>query len=203
MQKNLFHQASLVSRQDRMRIKNQQSFVIWFTGLSGSGKSTLAALLDQHLNFKGFHTYVLDGDNVRMGINKDLDFSIAGRTENIRRIAEVSKLMIDAGLIVVTAFISPFESDRAKAKSIIGADNFMEVFVDCPLSICEERDTKGLYKKARAGEIKDFTGIHSPFDRPLDSDIVLKTHQFDAQTCIAQIVEHPKVHKKLALPNPL
>jgi adenylyl-sulfate kinase len=203
MRENLFHQASLVSRQDRARIKNQQSFVIWFTGLSGSGKSTLATLLDHQLNQKGFHTYVLDGDNIRMGINKDLDFSAAGRTENIRRIAEVSKLMIDAGLIVITAFISPFESDRVNAKAIIGADNFIEVFVDCPLSICELRDTKGLYKKARAGEIKDFTGINSPFDIPTQANITLQTHHFDAQTCIAQIVAFLNIQSKLALPNTL
>jgi adenylylsulfate kinase len=197
MRENLFHQTSLVSRQDRARIKNQQSFVIWFTGLSGSGKSTLAALLDQTLYQKGFHTYVLDGDNIRQGINNDLDFSAEGRTENIRRIAEVSKLMMDAGLIVISAFISPFESDRANARAIIGVDNFIEVFVDCPLSICEQRDTKGLYKKARAGQIKDFTGISSPFDIPTQPALTLLTHQFDAQTCINHILEALRLQNKL------
>jgi adenylylsulfate kinase len=201
LQDNLFQQYYTVSRAERAQIKKQGSFVIWFTGLSGSGKSTLAALLDQTLYQKGCHTYVLDGDNIRQGINSDLDFSAAGRTENIRRIAEVAKLMIDAGLMVITAFISPFESDRENAKSIVGADNFIEVFVDCPLSVCEERDTKGLYKKARAGQIKDFTGINSPFDVPSKADIVLQTDEFDAQNCIAQLIKYLNVHNMLTLTN--
>jgi adenylyl-sulfate kinase len=203
IQENLFNQALLISRKEREDLKKQNSFVVWFTGLSGSGKSTLAALLDQGLYQKGYHTYVLDGDNIRMGINKDLNFSNEARTENIRRIAEVVKLMLDAGLIVITAFISPFESDRANAKAIIGSDNFIEVFVDCPLSICEERDTKGLYKKARAGLIKDFTGIDSPFEVPKQADITLHTHQFNTQTCIAQIVDYLNIQSKVRLPNTL
>jgi adenylylsulfate kinase len=148
--------------------------VIWFTGLSGSGKTTLATLLDQHLRQHGFKCYLLDGDVVRKGLNKDLGFSDEDRRENIRRVAEVSKLMVDAGLVVLAAFVSPYEADRRMVREIVGPD-FIEVFVNCPLEICERRDTKGLYRKARQGEIKDFTGIGSPYQEPNDPDVVLET----------------------------
>lgn len=158
----------------------QLTKVIWFTGLSGSGKTTLATLLEQHLRQLGYHCCVLDGDVVRKGLNKDLGFSDADRRENIRRIAEVSKLMIDAGLIVIAAFVSPFEADRAMVREIVGP-GFFEVFVDCPLEVCERRDTKGLYRKARSGEIKDFTGISSPYQEPKKPDVVLETDQLSAE----------------------
>ena len=162
------------TRKDRESIKNQKAFTIWMSGLSGSGKSTIANLVEEKLISLGYHTYILDGDNTRMGLNKDLGFSEEARVENIRRVSEVCKLMNDSGLIVICSFISPFEKNREQAKEIIG-DNFFEVFVDASLETCETRDSKGLYKKARAGEIKDFTGISSPFEIPTNS-IVLKNN---------------------------
>jgi bifunctional enzyme CysN/CysC len=163
---NLFPQTFDVLRRDREDLKGHKGKVIWFTGLSGSGKSTLANALDRALHKAGKHTYILDGDNIRHGLNRDLGFSDKDRVENIRRIAEVSKLMLDAGLIVITAFISPFKREREMAKSLIGADNFLEVYVSTPLQVCEQRDVKGLYKKARAGEIPNMTGISSPYEVP-------------------------------------
>lgn len=168
-----------IDRADRERLNKHQSQVIWFTGLSGSGKSTLANTLEQELYKRGVHTYILDGDNVRTGLNSDLDFSEAGRVENIRRIGEVAKLFADAGIVVLTAFISPFRADRQQARSIIGSDRFTEVFIDTPLEVCEARDVKGLYKKARAGEISNFTGISSPFEAPESPDVHIQT---DGQT---------------------
>jgi len=154
----------------------QHPRVIWFTGLSGSGKSTLATQLEFQLYGKNFKTYLLDGDNVRSGLNKDLDFSDHARKENIRRIGEVSKLFLDAGLVVLSAFISPFEEDRNLVREIVGSENFIEVFVDCPLDVCEQRDTKGLYKKARLGQVRNFTGITSAYERPLNPAITINTH---------------------------
>jgi adenylylsulfate kinase len=165
-----------VSTEDRNRLLGHQSIIVWFTGLSGSGKSTLATALEMRLHEKGVLTYVLDGDNIRSGLNKDLDFTVNGRKENIRRIGEVSKLFVDAGLVVLTAFVSPFKKDRDTIRQRVGNQRFVEVFVDCPLEICEERDTKGLYKKARAGEISHFTGISSPFETPENPDIRIQTH---------------------------
>ena len=163
-----------ISKVNREKIKNQKSCTIWMSGLSGSGKSTVANQLEAVLNEQGYHTYTLDGDNTRLGLNKGLGFSEEDRIENIRRVAEVCKIMNDAGLIVICSFISPFEKNRTQAKEIIG-DNFIEVFIDADLSTCETRDPKGLYKKARAGEIKDFTGISSPFETPINA-IVLKNN---------------------------
>ncbi len=154
------------------------------TGLSGSGKSTIANALQNELFQKGYQVYVLDGDNVRGGLNKDLDFSDEGRIENIRRISEVAKLFADAGFVVITAFISPFQSDREQAKNIIGSEYFCEVFVDTPLEICEQRDVKGLYKKARAGEIPYFTGIGSAFEKPEKPDVQLKTQKMEVTECV-------------------
>src|SRR5690606_6185147 len=145
---------------------HQQPFVIWLTGLSGSGKSSIANALDLHLFQQGCRTYLLDGDNVRHGLNKDLGFDQASRVENIRRVGEVSKLLVDAGLIVITAFISPYRSDRAMVRQMFEMGEFIEVFLDTPIEVCEQRDPKGLYKKARSGAIKDFTGIDSPYERP-------------------------------------
>ena len=163
-----------ISKSDREKIKNQKACTIWMSGLSGSGKSTIANQLEHTLNSLGYHTYILDGDNTRLGLNKGLGFSEEDRIENIRRVAEVAKILNDAGLIVICSFISPFEKNRTQAKEIIG-ENFIEVFIDADLETCEIRDPKGLYKKARTGEIKDFTGISSPFESPTNA-IVLKNN---------------------------
>ncbi len=173
---NLFPFESRINKEERYRLLMQHPRVIWFTGLSGSGKSTLATQLEFQLYGKNFKTYLLDGDNVRSGLNKDLDFSDHARKENIRRIGEVSKLFLDAGLVVLSAFISPFEEDRNLVREIVGSENFIEVFVDCPLEVCEQRDTKGLYKKARLGQVRNFTGITSAYERPLNPAITINTH---------------------------
>ena len=149
--------------------------MLWFTGLSGAGKSTIANLVEKELHAMGYHTYILDGDNVRRALNKDLGFTAADRVENIRRIAEVARLMLDAGLIVLTAFISPFRAERRMARSLVEDDEFIEIFVDTPLSVAEHRDPKGLYKKARRGEIKNFTGIDSPYEQPENPELRLDT----------------------------
>jgi adenylylsulfate kinase len=162
------------TKENRESIKNQKACTIWMSGLSGSGKSTIANLVEEKLISLGYHTYILDGDNTRMGLNKDLGFSEEARVENIRRVSEVCKLMNDAGLIVICSFISPFEKNRNQAREIIG-EGFMEIFIDADLSTCETRDPKGLYKKARTGEIKEFTGISSPFENPQNA-IVLKNN---------------------------
>ncbi|MCH8546753.1 MAG: adenylyl-sulfate kinase [Cryomorphaceae bacterium] len=179
-----------ITRDMRNKRHGHTSKVIWFTGLSGSGKSTLASALEVVLHEKGVHTYILDGDNIRSGLNKDLDFSEQGRRENIRRIGEVANLFIDAGVVVLSAFISPFEEDRRKVREIVGENNFIEIFVDCPLDICEQRDVKGLYKKARAGLIKNFTGIDSPFEQPKHPDIHVNTHTHSIAQCLETLVQN-------------
>jgi len=189
-----------ISQKDREKIKDQNSMTIWMSGLSGSGKSTIANNLEFTLNSMGYHTYILDGDNTRLGINKNLGFSEEDRVENIRRVSEVCKLMNDAGLIVICSFISPFQKVRDQAREIIGEERFVEVFVDADLNTCELRDPKGLYKKARAGEIKDFTGISSPFETPKDC-IVLKNNNIDdldanVNTLVDFIVSHQRENKK-------
>lgn len=189
---NLYPIESQISRKMRQSIYGQKSIVIWFTGLSGSGKSTLATALEVALFNEGYRTYLLDGDNIRTGLNKDLAFTDEGRNENIRRIAEVSKLFVDAGVILLSAFISPFRADREQVKNIVGEENFMEVFVDCPLEICEQRDVKGLYKKARAGGIKNFTGIDSPYEAPEDPAIVVPTHIVPLKEAIEELMEFLK-----------
>ena len=181
-----WHEAT-VTAEDREKLLNQKGCVIWFTGLSGSGKSTLANAVEHVLHQQQHHTYVLDGDNVRHGLNKNLGFSPEDREENIRRIGEVAKLFADAGSIVMTAFISPYRADRDQARALMAADRFVEVFVDCPLEVCEERDTKGLYKKARAGEIKEFTGISAPYESPLNPEVTVDTDALSIEEC-AQVV---------------
>jgi len=176
---NIYPIKTKVSRSQREKLYGQKPAVIWFTGLSGSGKSTLAVQLEAALYEAGFKTYLLDGDNIRSGLNKDLTFSDEDRVENIRRIAEVCSLMLDAGVVILSAFISPFRTDREHVKQIVGSENYMEVFVDTPLEICEQRDVKGLYKKARAGEVKNFTGIDSPYERPDNSDVIIATHEMN------------------------
>lgn len=187
---NLFPFDSKITKADRFRLLNQKPRVIWFTGLSGSGKSTLATHLEFQLCAQNFKTYLLDGDNVRGGLNKDLDFSDDSRKENIRRIGEVSKLFLDSGLVVLSAFISPFEEDRNQVRTIVGSENFLEVFVDCPLEVCEQRDIKGLYKKARAGEVKNFTGITSPYERPRNPDITISTHLQNVNESLTLLIEY-------------
>lgn len=177
-----------ISRQERNRQNDHSSFVIWFTGLSGSGKSTVANHLEKALFNSGIRTYSLDGDNVRSGLNKGLTFSLEDRKENNRRIAEMAKLFMDAGIVTITAFISPLREDREEAKKVIGQDNFIEIFVNTPLEICEERDVKGLYKKARAGEIKNFTGISSPYEAPKDPDIEIKTEEETVEESVEKII---------------
>jgi bifunctional enzyme CysN/CysC len=170
---NVHRQALSITLEDRKRLNGHPGKVIWFTGLSGSGKSTIANALEKALHAEGKRTYILDGDNIRQGLNKDLGFTDADRVENIRRVAEVAKLMMDAGLIVMTAFISPFRAEREMARELIGEDNFIEVFVDTPLAVCEQRDPKGLYKKARNGQLPNMTGINSPYEPPLNPICVL------------------------------
>ncbi len=160
-----------ITKADREKLNGHKAVCLWFTGLSGSGKSTLANEVEAELHKAGVHTYILDGDNIRHGLNKDLDFSEDGRKENIRRIGEVAKLFVDAGIIVLTAFISPFREDRNFVRNLLNDGEFIEIFVDADLETCEERDPKGLYKKARKGEIKDFTGISSPYEEPESPEI--------------------------------
>jgi adenylylsulfate kinase len=183
-----WHEAT-VTAEDREKLLNQKGCVIWFTGLSGSGKSTLANAVEHVLHQHHHHTYVLDGDNVRHGLNKNLGFSPEDREENIRRIGEVAKLFADAGTIVMTAFISPYRVDRDQARALMAEDRFVEVFVDCPLEVCEERDTKGLYKKARTGEIKEFTGISAPYESPLNPEVTVNTDALSIEECAQVVVE--------------
>ena len=170
-----------VDKRARAALKNQRGCVLWFTGLSGAGKSSIANLVEKKLHALGHHTYLLDGDNVRHGLNKDLGFTDADRVENIRRVAEVARLMVDAGLIVLTAFISPFRSERRMARGLVEEGEFVEVFVDTPLEVAEARDPKGLYKKARRGELKNFTGIDSPYEAPEDPELRLDTTRLDLE----------------------
>lgn len=177
---------------DREKKNGHKAVVFWFTGLSGSGKSSLSNALQNYLFNNGFQTYILDGDNVRAGLNSDLDFSQEGRTENIRRIAELAALFKNSGIITLSAFISPFEKDRQLAREKAGENAFYEVFVDCPIEVCEERDVKGLYEKARKGLIKDFTGISSPFEEPINPDLHLETDKFSEEECLAELIEFVK-----------
>ncbi|MEP1897617.1 MAG: adenylyl-sulfate kinase [Alloalcanivorax venustensis] len=183
----IWHQTH-ITKDHRAKQKNQVPKCIWLTGLSGSGKSTLANALEVALTEQGKHTYLLDGDNVRHGLNKNLGMSDEDRTENIRRVSEVAKLMVDAGLVVITAFISPFRADRDAARALFEDGEFVEVFADAPLEECEKRDPKGLYKKARAGEIKEFTGIDSPYEAPANAEVVINTAENDIGECVRQLI---------------
>ncbi|MBZ2167495.1 MULTISPECIES: adenylyl-sulfate kinase [Marinobacter] len=188
--KNVVWHHHKVGRADRSLNKSQKPCLLWFTGLSGSGKSTVANALDVALHERGYHTFLLDGDNVRHGLCKDLGFSDTDRVENIRRIGEVSKLFADAGLIVLSAFISPFASDRRLVRNLFPAGEFIEVFMDTPLETCEERDPKGLYRKARSGEIKSFTGIDSPYEAPARPDIRLDSSTMSVDDCVETLIEY-------------
>lgn len=187
---NVHWQAVDVTREAHARIKNQKAQVLWFTGLSGSGKSTIANLVEKKLHAEGKHTFLLDGDNVRHGLNKDLGFTEADRIENIRRVGEVARLMTDAGLIVLTAFISPFRAERQLARSMMEQGEFVEIFVKTPLDVAEQRDVKGLYKKARSGDLKNFTGIDSPYEEPENAEIVIDTTAISAEDAAELIVDH-------------
>lgn len=177
-----------VSKEDRVKSNKHNAFLLWFTGLSGSGKSTIANLVEKALFEKGIKTYSLDGDNIRKGINKDLGFAPEDRTENIRRIAEVANLMIDAGLVVLAAFVSPYKKDRDNIRTIVKDVNFVEIYINTSLEECERRDVKGLYKKARAGEIKNMTGISAPYEAPEQPDIEIKTEETSIEDAVEQIV---------------
>ena len=193
---NIFSQNFLITKENREKNKNQKSCTIWLTGLSGSGKSTIANLIESTLYEMNYHTYTLDGDNTRLGLNNDLNFSEEDRIENIRRVSEVSKLMNDAGIITICSFISPYEKNRIQAKEIIG-DDFIEVFIKTDIEICEQRDSKGLYKKARAGEIKDFTGISSPYEVPKNAIILENNNEEDIQKNVDFIINYLKKNNYL------
>ncbi len=186
--RHIYWQSTHVSRRDRERLAGHRGAVLWFTGYSGAGKSTLATAVEARLHAAGVHTYVLDGDNIRHGLCADLDFSDAGRKENIRRIGEVSKLFVDAGVVVLTAFISPFREDRARVRGLLADGDFFEVFCDCALDVCESRDVKGLYKRARAGDIPDFTGIHSPYEEPESPEVRVNTGENELEACVEQVL---------------
>lgn len=184
----VWHHAS-VTRRHREMLNGHTSMVVWFTGLSGSGKSTLAHAVEEELYKRGCQTYVLDGDNVRHGLCSNLSFSLEDRSENIRRVAETAKLMVEAGIIILTAFISPLCQDRRQAREIFQYGDFIEIFCSAPLEICENRDVKGLYKRARAGKIQNYTGISSPYEAPLKPELIVDTANLPLETCVKQVVE--------------
>lgn len=183
-----WHNAT-VTRARRERLNDHHSTCLWFTGLSGAGKSTLAHALEEFLHSRGCRTYVFDGDNVRHGLCSDLAFSKEDRTENIRRIGEMAKLFVDAGVIAMTAFISPFRSDRRRVRQLLGNENFIEIYCKCPIEICEQRDVKGHYRRARAGDIKEFTGISSPYEEPENAELVIDTGALPLEECVDIIVQ--------------
>jgi adenylylsulfate kinase len=188
--RNITWHAGTVTKSDRETIAGHRGCTIWMTGLSGSGKSTLAVALEKKLWERGVRSYVLDGDNVRHGLNKDLGFSPEDRNENIRRIGEVAKLFTDANVVNVTAFISPYRADRDQVRAIMAEGDFIEVFVDCPVEVCETRDPKGLYKKARAGQIPEFTGISAPYESPLNPEINLRTDRESEEESLQQVLQY-------------
>jgi adenylylsulfate kinase len=188
MTENVVWHERLVSRRERNLLNKHKSGVVWFTGLSAAGKSTIAHHLEKDLFDRGIRVYVLDGDNVRYGINSNLGFSREDRKENLRRIAEVSKLYVDGGIVVLAAFISPYREDRAYIKEIVGPEDFFEIYVNCSLQACENRDPKGLYKKARAGLIKNYTGIDAPYEEPLSPDLEIDTEKLDVDSSVRKVL---------------
>lgn len=192
---NIFWHESIVKKEDREKYLNHKGVIIWLTGLSGSGKSTVAHELEYQLWQRGVHSYVLDGDNIRHGLNKDLGFSPEDRTENIRRIGEVAKLFADAGVVAITAFISPYRKDRDAVRNLVNDGEFIEVYVKCPIDVCEQRDPKGLYKKAKAGEIKEFTGISAPYEEPINPEIVIDTSELDVEQSVNKILSYLREQK--------
>ncbi|MCX7546568.1 adenylyl-sulfate kinase [Xanthomarina sp. F1114] len=199
MSKHITAHSYQVSKEDRNKLYKHKSLLLWFTGLSGSGKSTIANIVEQKLFSLGFHTYSLDGDNIRKGINSDLSFSPEDRTENIRRIAETANLMIDAGIVVLAAFVSPYKKDRENIKSVVKDVNFVEIYINTSLEECERRDVKGLYKKARAGEIKNMTGISAPYEAPNNPDLEIKTENETVEEAAQRIIDYIKPKIKLEL----
>lgn len=197
MKDNIIPHDYQINTNDRIKSNRHKSFLLWFTGLSGSGKSTIANVVEQKLFLQGIKTYTLDGDNIRKGINKDLTFAPEDRTENIRRIAEVSNLMVDAGLVVLAAFVSPYKKDRENIRSIVKDVNFVEIYINTSVEECERRDVKGLYKKARAGEIKNMTGISAPYEAPDNPDIEIKTENESIEAAAQRIVDY--ITPKLSL----
>ncbi|WP_411954031.1 adenylyl-sulfate kinase [Alkalibacillus sp. S2W] len=189
---NIVWHDSKVVKEERQKQKGQKSAVVWFTGLSGAGKSTISVEVENELYRQGLHTFRLDGDNVRHGLNNNLGFSAEDRAENIRRVGEVAKLMADAGLLTLTAFISPYREDRDKVREIMDDGEFIEVYVACDLEVCESRDPKGLYQKARAGEIKGFTGIDDPYEEPKNPELVVHSDQNSLEECVQQVVDYLK-----------
>ena len=188
MSENIFKQDFQVTQKEREGLHQHPGKLIWFTGLSGSGKSTLANALEKYWHDQGLHTYVLDGDNIRRGVNRDLDFTPEGRAENLRRIAEIGKLFVDAGILTIAAFVSPLIKDRSSIKEIVGADHFVEVYIKASVETCEKRDVKGLYKKARSGEISNFTGISAPYEEPKNADMVIDTERMSLEEGLEKLV---------------
>ena len=199
MQKNIIKHSYSVNLDSRKKLKQHQAVLLWFTGLSGSGKSTIANSVEQELHKNKVHTYTLDGDNIRKGLNSDLSFSPKDRSENIRRIAETAHLMIDAGLVVLAAFVSPYRNDRDQIRNIVGDDNMVEIYINTSIEECERRDVKGLYKKARKGEIKNMTGISAPYESPLHPDIQINTEEVTVVDATKQIINF--INPKLILQN--
>ena len=199
MQKNIVKHSYSVNRDSRKKLKQHKSILLWFTGLSGSGKSTIANCVEQELHKNSIHTYTLDGDNIRKGLNSDLSFSPKDRSENIRRIAETAHLMMDAGLVVLAAFVSPYRNDREHIRKIVGDDNMVEIFINTSIEECERRDVKKLYKKARKGEIKNMTGISAPYESPLHPDIQINTEEVTIVDATKQIINF--INPKLTLQN--
>ncbi len=188
--KNIISHTHHVLKKERAEIKKQKPCILWFTGLSGSGKSTIANAVEAELVRRSKHTYLLDGDNIRMGLNRGLGFTKEDRIENIRRIGEVSKLFVDAGIIVLTAFISPFQEERSAVRTLVEQDEFIEIFIDTPLNICELRDPKGLYRKARKGEIENFTGINSPYEIPENPEIHIINDNISVEDVCKQVIDY-------------
>ncbi|MBO9128343.1 adenylyl-sulfate kinase [Bacillus sp. 165] len=186
---------SLVSKEERRHKNGHHSFILWFTGLSASGKSTIANAVEKKLFESNIRSYVLDGDNIRHGLNKDLGFSEEDRNENIRRIGEVAKLFVDSGIVVLSAFISPFREDRDRVRGLLEEHEFIEVYVKCPIEECEKRDPKGLYKKARSGQIKQFTGVDSPYEEPFSPEVTIESHCFSVEECTEQIIDYLKTKR--------
>jgi adenylylsulfate kinase len=185
----VWHQGA-VTRGDREKLSGHRGATVWLTGLSGSGKSTIAVDLEKRLCERGVRTYILDGDNIRHGLNKNLGFSPADRTENIRRIGEVAKLFTDAGIVAITAFISPYRADRDQVRALMKPGDFIEIHVDCPVEVCEQRDVKGLYKKARAGEIKEFTGVSAPYEAPAKAELTIRSHELSVEQAVDVVLRH-------------
>jgi adenylylsulfate kinase len=200
MEKIVIPHRPIVGKKDRQKLNGHRSFILWFTGLSGAGKSTIAYRVEEELYKRGIRTYVLDGDNIRIGLNKDLGFSKKDREENIRRVGEVAKLFVDAGIVVLTAFISPYKKDRHFVRNLVGEKEFIEVYVKCPIEICEKRDPKGLYKKAKDGIIKQFTGVDDQYEEPENPEIVLETDKMSIDECVKKILDYLDENELLKLP---